>query len=88
MMPYCLTCRRKVLMVEPITRRSTKNNRFVYIGKCSSCGGKVSILKQERHKCPPHHFRIGNDMVGRCIYCPAVRDFGKLQEKLLQERAQ
>jgi len=81
MMPYCLTCHQKVLMVEPITKRHTKKNRVLYIGKCSSCGKGVSLIRQEKHKCPPHHFIIDNDMVGHCIYCSAVRDFGKLQEK-------
>ena len=36
---------------------------------------------EEKHKCPPHHFRIDSDDVGHCIYCPEVRDFRKLQEK-------
>ncbi len=25
-----------------------------------------------------HHWIIGSDNIGRCRYCPAVRDFGKL----------
>ena len=29
-------------------------------------------------KCPPHYWIIGSNDVGRCKYCPAVRDFGKV----------
>ena len=34
-------------------------------------------------KCPPHHWVIDNNEVGRCIRpgCHAVMDFGQLQEK-------
>jgi len=35
-------------MVEPITRRHTNHNRFIYIGRCNRCGVKGVILKQER----------------------------------------
>ena len=30
-----------------------------------------------KHKCPPHHFIINSANVGRCKYCPKVRDFGE-----------
>ena len=30
-----------------------------------------------KHKCPPHYFVLDSDNVGRCKYCPEVRDFGK-----------
>ena len=33
---------------------------------------------REKHKCPPHHFIINSGNVGRCIYCPAVKDFGEI----------
>ena len=29
-------------------------------------------------KCPPHYWLLGSDNVGRCRYCPEVRDFGRL----------
>ena len=35
-------------------------------------------MTEEKHKCPPHHFIINSDNVGHCIYCPAVKDFGRL----------
>jgi len=36
---------------------------------------------KEKHKCPPHHFNIGPDNIGRCIHCPEIRDYTKLQER-------
>ena len=39
-------------------------------------------------KCPPHFWIIDSQNVGRCKYCPAVKDFGKLQrheERRLEE---
>jgi hypothetical protein len=33
------------------------------------------------HQCPPHHWRIDKNDVGKCIYCLTVKDFGKLQGK-------
>ncbi|KKL80834.1 hypothetical protein LCGC14_2000770 [marine sediment metagenome] len=35
-------------------------------------------MKAVQHKCPPHHFIINPENVGRCIYCPKLRDFGEL----------
>jgi len=40
---------------------------------------------EEKHKCPPHHFRVDSYDVGHCIYCPEVRDFRALQRG--EERA-
>jgi len=34
-------------------------------------------VKTRKHKCPPHHFIIDSQNVGRCKYCPEVRDFGE-----------
>jgi len=31
----------------------------------------------KEHRCPPHHWIIDSDNIGRCKYCGAVRDFGK-----------
>ena len=45
---------------------------------------------KEKHKCPPHHFIVDSNDVGRCIYCPEVRDFRKLQrraERLLEAKS-
>ena len=36
---------------------------------------------KEKHKCPPHHFIVDSNDVGRCAYCPEVRDFRKLQRR-------
>jgi len=36
---------------------------------------------QRKHECPPHHFVINSDNVGHCIYCPVVKDFGRLLER-------
>jgi len=49
MKPYCLRCQCKVEMVEPIIRRHTYNRRYLYIGHCSRCGWKVSIIRQEEN---------------------------------------
>ena len=35
-------------------------------------------VKTRKHKCPPHHFIINSENVGRCKYCPAVKDFGEI----------
>jgi len=37
--------------------------------------------RKRKHKCPPHHFVINSSNVGRCRYCPAVRDFGRLLQR-------
>lgn len=50
MIAYCLRCHKKVEMVEPITKRHTKYNRFVYIGRCYQCGWKVSMIRNEPTK--------------------------------------
>lgn len=34
-------------------------------------------MDEKKHKCPPHHWAIDSGNVGRCKYCPAVKDFGK-----------
>jgi len=47
MIAYCLRCRKKVEMVEPITRRHTKHNRFIYVGRCYQCGWKTSMIRNE-----------------------------------------
>ena len=39
------------------------------------------------HQCPPHHWRIGSDNIGRCIYCDEVRDFSDLPQRAGQELA-
>ena len=31
---------------------------------------KMVTQTKGKHKCPPHHFKIGLDNIGRCIYCP------------------
>ena len=36
-------------------------------------------------KCPPHFWKIDSYNVGRCKYCPAVEDFGKLLRKEQQK---
>ena len=38
-------------------------------------------MTEEKHECPPHHFIIDSSNVGHCIYCPVVKDFGKLMRK-------
>ena len=35
-------------------------------------------MKTKKHVCPPHHFIIDSSNIGRCIYCPAVKDFGEI----------
>ncbi len=35
---------------------------------------------EKEWKCPPHFWIIDEKDVGRCKYCPAVKDFGKEQE--------
>lgn len=50
----------------------------------------MAIETEEKHKCPPHHFIVDSNDVGRCIYCPEVRDFGELQRReahLLEAKA-
>ncbi|MBA7521256.1 hypothetical protein ES705_13361 [subsurface metagenome] len=42
-------------------------------------------METRKHKCPPHHWMIDSNNVGRCRYCPEVRDFGKLQRKADRE---
>lgn len=44
---YCLQCKKKVRVLEPITIKAKKHNRFVYIGKCAECDHKVSTIMQE-----------------------------------------
>jgi len=39
------------------------------------------VKTKRRHKCPPHHFIINSENVGRCKYCPEIRDFGRLLQK-------
>ncbi len=39
-------------------------------------------VKTRKHKCPPHYFMINSENVGRCRYCPEVRDF---RERLRRE---
>ena len=39
---------------------------------------KHKVKTREKHKCPPHHFIIDSQNVGRCQYCPKVKDFGEL----------
>ncbi len=34
-------------------------------------------MDEEKHKCPPHFWIIDSNDVGRCKFCPAVKDFGK-----------
>ncbi|MBA7567917.1 hypothetical protein ES708_09636 [subsurface metagenome] len=36
------------------------------------------VTEEKEGKCPPHHFMINSENVGRCRDCPEVRDFGKL----------
>jgi hypothetical protein len=45
------------------------------------------IVIKPKHQCPPHHWKIGNDNIGRCIYCPATIDFGVLSEKANRQLA-
>ena len=48
---YCLHCRDKVrVMIPPLTRTHTNHNRYVYIGYCSRCGYKVSVIRQESNE--------------------------------------
>jgi len=37
-------------------------------------------VDEEKHKCPPHFWIVDEKNVGRCKYCPVVRNFGKEQE--------
>jgi len=37
-------------------------------------------------KCPPHWWIIDEENVGRCKYCPAVKDFGKELAKCSAKR--
>jgi len=43
--------------------------------------------KKER-KCPPHYWIIDSRDIGRCKYCGATRDFGKLLKKQQKELSQ
>ena len=36
------------------------------------------LTAEQTPNCPPHHWKIGSDNIGRCLKCPAVRDFGRL----------
>ncbi len=50
----------------------------------------MAIETEKKHKCPPHHWIIDCNDIGRCIYCPEVRDFRKLQrraERLLEVKS-
>ena len=40
--------------------------------------GERGLRQVATHVCPPHHWIINSSNVGRCLYCPEVRDFGKL----------
>ena len=40
--------------------------------------GPGGLRRVARYVCPPHHWIIDSNNVGRCLYCPEVRDFGKL----------
>ena len=35
-------------------------------------------MNNKKHKCPPHHWILDENNIGRCKYCPAVKDFGAL----------
>lgn len=38
---------------------------------------------EKKWECPPHWWKIDEKNVGRCKYCPAVKDFSrKLKEEL------
>jgi len=41
----------------------------------------MAVQQKIKHKCPPHYFIIDSDNVGRCRYCPEVRDFGRLLQR-------
>ncbi|MBA7669870.1 hypothetical protein ES703_78008 [subsurface metagenome] len=41
----------------------------------------MAIETEKKYKCPPHHWIIDCNDIGRCIYCPEVRDFRKLQRR-------
>lgn len=34
------------------------------------------MTEKTERKCPPHYFILDVENVGRCKYCPEVRDFG------------
>lgn len=40
---------------------------------------------EKEWKCPPHFWIIDSNNVGRCKYCPAVKDFGKVIRKEQQK---
>jgi len=40
---------------------------------------KRVLTAEETPDCPPHFWRVDSFNVGRCAKCPAIRDFGKLQ---------
>jgi len=42
---------------------------------------KGNVPWNKRVKCPPHYWVIDSQNVGHCKYCPAVKDFSKLQKK-------
>ena len=37
-------------------------------------------MMEQHNKCPPHYWVIDSEDIGRCKYCPAVKDFRKLQK--------
>jgi len=43
---------------------------------------------EKEWKCPPHHWIIGSDNIGRCKYCGVVRDFGKELRKWIKGHKQ
>lgn len=55
--------------------------------KVASGGGNKGMTTETetRWKCPPHFWIIDAENVGRCKYCPAVKDFGKLLRKEKQK---
>ena len=48
---------------------------------------KVATEMEQHNKCPPHNWDIDSEGIGECKYCPAVKDFMKLQKKELHELA-
>ncbi|GAI83885.1 unnamed protein product [marine sediment metagenome] len=46
---------------------------------------KVATEMEKHNKCPPHWWVIDSEGIGRCKYCPAVKDFRKLHEKELHK---
>jgi len=57
---------------------------------CSACANgethrQTRQLVTKEHTCPPHHWLIDSEDVGRCKYCAEVKDFRGLRSQVKPE---